>query len=114
MPQNLVDFINWDHISETVFENRMAPSDCIFEFLKLPISESLKLDLETTGEKTQIPTQDTSQADQTKPVGSGCVPWNSSQASASVFMDASNPLLSQIAIFARLLELREKGSLDVD
>jgi hypothetical protein len=29
-------------------------------------------------------------------------------------MDASNPLLSQIAIFARLLELREKGTLDVD
>jgi len=27
-------------------------------------------------------------------------------------MDASNPLLSQVAIFARLLELREKGAID--
>lgn len=27
-------------------------------------------------------------------------------------MDASNPLLTQVAIFARLLELREKGEID--
>jgi hypothetical protein len=47
-----------------------------------------------------------------KPVGNDCVPWNTSQASASVFMDASNPLLTQVAIFARLLELREKGAND--
>jgi len=46
------------------------------------------------------------------PIGSDSVPWNTSQASASVFMDASNPLLSQVAIFARLLELREKGNLE--
>ena len=30
----------------------------------------------------------------------------------SVFMDASNPLLSQIAIFGRLLEMNEKGQIE--
>ena len=29
-------------------------------------------------------------------------------------MDASNPLLSQIAIFARLLEMSEKGEIEAD
>jgi hypothetical protein len=84
-----------------VFEGKFSPSDCIFEFLKLPISESLRLDFETRA-KEEFDTE------KPKPVGSDSVPYNKSQASASVFMDASNPLLSQVAIFARLLEMREK------
>ena len=32
-----------------------------------------------------------------------------SKTQTSVFMDASNPLLSQVAIFGRLLEMSEKG-----
>lgn len=103
---NSLDSVNWDIISEEVYEGKFSSSDCIFEFLKLPISESLKLDFETQGAKCEEP------LDVKKPVGNDSVPWNTSQASASVFMDASNPLLSQVAIFARLLELREKGAID--
>ena len=44
---SLLDSVNWDIISDELFEGKFSSSDCIFEFLKLPISESLKLDFET-------------------------------------------------------------------
>ena len=77
----ILEAVNWDFIAEEVFKGVYSPSDCIFEFLKLPIAESLKLDFE-------------SQAPPQKPIGSDSVPLNKGPASASVFMDASNPLLS--------------------
>lgn len=88
----ILEAVNWDFIAEEVFKGVYSPSDCIFEFLKLPIAESLKLDFES-----QAPVQQ-------KPIGTDSIPLNRGPASASVFMDASNPLLSQVAIFARLLE----------
>ena len=46
------DLIDWLGISATVFENKFGPRECIFEFLKLPISQSLALSTESAAQPT--------------------------------------------------------------
>ena len=87
--------------------------------MKLPITESLNLDIESKNEQAQKfkaheqenskpeanPNLDQSQQFQDEFRAKG---------TTSVFMDASNPLLSQVAIFARLLEMSELGEIEND
>ena len=42
------ELIDWLSISANVFGNKYSPRECIFEFLKLPISQSLALNIEST------------------------------------------------------------------
>ena len=102
--------IDWLSISANIFGNKFSPRECIFEFLKLPISQSLALNIESkeTAETTTAVAMDSSQ-----PIGAPVVCMDKSKAfkdeypakgTMSVFNDAGNPLLSQVAIFARLLE----------
>ena len=42
------DLIDWLSISANVFENKFSPRECVYEFLKLPITQSLALNIETS------------------------------------------------------------------
>ena len=66
--------------------NGATPRDCIYEFARLPIAENLSP--ETAGEEENKEEE--------------------ADLPATVFQDDSNPLLSQIAIFARLLQANEE------
>lgn len=39
--------INWEQISALAFDAKYSAKQCVFEFLRLPITESLFLDFET-------------------------------------------------------------------
>ena len=45
------DLIDWQSIAENVFKGAYSAQDCIYEFLKLPISESLNLNIESCHEE---------------------------------------------------------------
>lgn len=92
------ELIDWLSISAIVFENKFSPRECIFEFLKLPISQSLAHNIESSQpQSTPIPS---GQLDQSKGLQGEYPEFGAT----SIFNDAGNPLLSQVAIFARLLE----------
>lgn len=42
------DLIDWQTIAENEFKGKYTGKDCIYEFLKLPISESLSLNIEAS------------------------------------------------------------------
>ena len=44
------DLINWQSIAENEFKGAFSAQDCIYEFMKLPISESLNLNIESNQE----------------------------------------------------------------
>ena len=44
--QQSPDCIDWSSISREAFKGKYTPNECVFEFLRLPISESLSLKLE--------------------------------------------------------------------
>ena len=44
------DLINWQSIAENEFKGAFSAQDCIYEFMKLPISESLNLNTESNQE----------------------------------------------------------------
>jgi len=89
------DLIDWCDISANVFENKYSPQECVFEFLKLPVPQSLSLHMHATNDDSARADLDMSEMFANEFPQRGQL---------SVFNDAGNPLLSQIAIFARLLE----------
>ncbi len=98
--QQTGDLIDWLSISANVFENKFSPCQCIFEFLKLPISQSLALSVESTDN----PDLSLSTARKSYDKSSAFAGEFPVKGKITVFNDAGNPLLSQVAIFARLLE----------
>lgn len=98
--QQTGDLIDWLSISANVFENKFSPIQCIYEFLKLPISQSLALSVESTDQ----PDSSLSTARKSYDKSSAFAGEFPTKGKMSVFNDAGNPLLSQVAIFARLLE----------
>ena len=100
MSEQTSELIDWLSISANIFGNKFSPRECIFEFLKLPISQSLALNIESkeTAETTTAVAMDSSQ-----PIGAPVVCMDKSKAfkdeypakgTMSVFNDAGNPLLS--------------------
>ncbi|CDW80830.1 swi snf and rsc complex subunit ssr2 [Stylonychia lemnae] len=79
---------DWEMIAKKQFQSMFSPQECAFQFISLPISESLLIKFQNASLKkneevlqTYVPT---------------------------VFQDCSNPLLSQLAIFAKSLEYIDK------
>ena len=95
-----------------MFENKFSPRECIFEFLKLPISQSLALNIEAKNEGTTENAESDTNATQTSTQAhqksmdhsKGFKGEYPAVGTMTVFNDSGNPLLSQVAIFARLLE----------
>ena len=100
--------IDWDAVAEK-FNAQMAPEtgliytavECIMQFIKMPITDQLLMNFETQEEEPHKEQSSffTSELASHK------------QSIPTVFMDASNPVISQVAIFARLLEMRDKKEL---
>ena len=95
------DLIDWLSISADVFGNKFSPKECIFEFLKLPISQSLALNTESQGEQQSTSVDHLPKSLNQSNAFAGEF---AGKTTMSVFNDHGNPLLSQVAIFARLLE----------
>lgn len=76
-------------MSKAFLPKKVTPNACLLEFLRMPISEELQMDIATKSKKAE---QD--------------------KAPKSIFLDDNNPLLTQIAIYARLLELQQQGQED--
>ncbi len=72
------------------FEGKYSAQDCLYEFIKIPISDELQLDHESSYKPKPA------QID----LDQGVQPQN-------VFMDDANPLMTQVAIYARLLEVKQ-------
>ena len=47
------DLIDWQTVAEDEFKGKYTGQDCVYEFLKLPITESLNLDIESKNEQAQ-------------------------------------------------------------
>jgi flagellar motor switch protein FliG len=48
--------INWEHLSQREgFSRKFSAQECLLQFLKMPISESLLIDFETKTKKLQRP-----------------------------------------------------------
>ena len=62
----------------------------------MPISEELLTEFETKSKTHQMPIEQDQETTATHP--------------SNVFLDDNNPLLAQIAIFTRLMELRQSQS----
>lgn len=89
--------IDWNAVAFGL-KGKFTPKECLFEFLKLPISDELQLDIETkTRQKPQPINLDQKLLD---------------AAPENVFLDDANPLLTQLAIYARLLENAQSGHED--
>ena len=58
--QQSSELIDWHCISQDVFNGKFSPEECVFEFLRLPISDSLSLKLETSPQEQQNSTSDVS------------------------------------------------------
>lgn len=84
---------DWEQISKVVFEGIYTPEECALQFLSLPINETLLLRFQTAEARRAAGAA----ADNT--VMQTYVP--------TVFQDTSNPLLSQLAIFAKSLDYME-------
>ena len=80
--------------------------------MKLPISESLHLDIESKPDTAQPFDRLSKEDNPTMNQANQFMDEFRSKTQTSVFMDASNPLLSQVAIFGRLLEMSEKGLIE--
>lgn len=83
--------VDWKKLSQEVFAEAKTPKDCIMKFLELPITENMMDRFQSRGKISMVQEQNE--------VAKQCYP--------SVMMDTSNPLFSQIGIFARCLEERE-------
>ena len=106
--------IDWNKIASEAFDDKFSAKDLVFEFAQLPISESLTLNFESNLPRKAVEKHlnqrnlnSTDMVNQFKDEFA-----QEPRMNPSVFMDASNPLLSQVAIFARLLEILERGHLD--
>jgi hypothetical protein len=80
----------------------------VFEFITLPISESLNLNFEADLAADVVEEALNTRKRTLDAAHSFMDEYRKTDLTPSVFMDASNPLLSQVAIFARLLEMHEK------
>ena len=85
------DLIDWLNISANVFGNKFSPRECIFEFLKLPIPQSLALNTHSTNE-TSIEIK--SEANSNFDISRGMQGEFPSTGSLTVFNDSGNPLLA--------------------
>lgn len=83
------DAIDWGKVALEM-KNKFKPQQCLFEFLQMQLSQQLMIDLETTHANT-VHTASSDEQPQ------------------DVFHDKSNPLLTQLAIYARLKELQQSG-----
>ena len=84
---------DWESISKVMFSGAKTVESCILKFLELPITEGLIAKVQQKAKPDRL---------------SEKVNYLSKQTVPSVFMDTSNPLFSQVAIFARCLEEREE------
>jgi Myb-like DNA-binding domain len=96
--QRLIDAValhgsDWETVSDKAFDGGFTALECVNQFLSLPISESLLLRFQTASVQNQGPTT------RQPPMMQTYIP--------TVFQDLSNPLLSQLAIFAKSLEYLE-------
>jgi len=83
---------DWEAIARVDFKDQRSIHDILMHFLRLPISESMAIKFqENLAQKQHEPT--------------------SRYVTPTVFNDASNPLLSQLAIFAKCLETYQ-GEID--
>ena len=113
------ELIDWQTVAEDEFKGKYTGQECVYEFLKLPITESLNLNIESNNEQAQkfrAHEKENSKSDANLNLDQSQQFQDEFRAkgTTSVFMDASNPLLSQVAIFARLLEMSELGEIEND
>lgn len=87
---------DWEQISTQVFDGDFSPLECAHQFLSLPITESLYSRFHQTAAKRANADKRDREAEH--PLQDNL---------PTVFQDASNPLLSQLAIFAKSLEYLE-------
>lgn len=85
---------DWESISKDVFEGIYSPEECAMQFLSLPISETLLIRFQTAE----------AQRTKTNPLGENAAMQTYVP---TVFQDISNPLLSQLAIFAKSMDYLE-------
>lgn len=95
--------INWASIAQEAFKGQYSAKDLVFDFITMPISESLNLDMEPAI-KDDVVEAHLNTRKRTLDAANQFLDEFPRNEQTSVFMDASNPLLSQVAIFARLLE----------
>jgi hypothetical protein len=74
----------------------------------MPISESLNLNFECDLPADVIEQHLNTRRKTLDAASNYLDEFRTTETTPSVFMDASNPLLSQVAIFARLLEMNEQ------
>ena len=81
------DMIDWLSISADVFENKFSPCQCIFEFLRLPIPQSLALNMHSTSDPANS-------ANGSMDLGKAFKGEFPARSTVSVFNDSGNPLLT--------------------
>lgn len=86
--------VNWDAISKEAFKNKYNARDLVFEFITMPISESLNLDIEA-----DLPADSVEQMLNTRKrtldaANNFIDEYRQQDVTPTVFMDASNPLLA--------------------
>ena len=90
------ELIDWLSISANVFGNKYSPRQCIFEFLKLPISQSLALNIESSDPKVKNDSarNGTGIVNNTMDKSRAFLDEYPAKGTMTVFNDAGNPLLS--------------------